>query len=80
VKEISQAPGKTKKESKEKKVKKSATEVSKDEEAVKRLKVRLFALIMLLITHCLSVICLCMWHSQSMDQRIPESSYAITAG
>jgi len=43
VKEISQAQGKTKKESKEKKVKKSATEVSKDEEAVKRLKSYVYA-------------------------------------
>jgi hypothetical protein len=42
--EISQAPGKAKKESKEKKAKKSTTEVSKDEEAVKRLKVFLFTL------------------------------------
>ena len=41
--EIVQAPGKAKKDSKEKTTKKPKTELSKDEEAVKRLKVLLFS-------------------------------------
>ncbi|KIM90317.1 hypothetical protein PILCRDRAFT_1635 [Piloderma croceum F 1598] len=43
LKKREKAPGKAKKESKEKKVKKSTTEVSKDEEAVKRLKSYVYA-------------------------------------
>lgn len=43
MKEIVQASGKAKKDSKEKTTKKPKTELSKDEEAVKRLKVLLFS-------------------------------------